>query len=217
MIWTTITEARAVKLLLDNERRQVLGAFMHGPCSVKRAAEKLGWTLKTVHDRVRTLEALGLLRLAHLEARQGRPIKHYQAVADGFFVPFHATSAASFEGFITETLEPGQQMFIKLFAKAGIGLIDNPDEAGFRLYAQDGAIVSDLTPTAERFDFLRDLLKPDAPALMLTYIPLKLTRDDAKALQLEMMALLERYTNRNGPEHFVAHLGLTPGEWTDEV
>ena len=217
MIWTTITEARAVKLLLDNERRNALGTFMHGPCSVKRAAEKLGWPLKTVYDRVRTLEMLGLLRVTHLEARQGRPTKHYQAIADGFFVPFHATAASSFEGFITETLEPGQQMFIKLFAKAGIGLIDNPDEAGFRLYAQDGAIVSDLTPTAERFDFLRDLLKPDAPALMLTYIPLRLTRNDAKALQLEMMALLERYTSRNGPEHFVAHLGLTPGEWTDEV
>jgi hypothetical protein len=217
MIWQTITEARAVKVLLDSERRNALGAFMHGPCSVKQAADKLGWSLKTVHDRVRTLEALGLLRVSHLEARQGRPIKYYQAIADGFFVPFHATAASSFEGFITETLEPGQQMFIKLFAKAGIELINNPDEAGFRLYAQDGAIVSDLTPTAERFDFLRDLLKPDAPALMLTYIPLKLTRNDAKDLQLEMMALLERYTNRNGPEHFVAHLGLTPGEWTDEV
>jgi DNA-binding Lrp family transcriptional regulator len=217
MNWQTITEARAVKLLLDNERRNALGAFMHGPCSVKQAAEKLGWSLKTVHDRVRTLETLGLVRVTHFEARQGRPIKHYQAIADGFFVPFHATSASSFEGFITETLEPSQKVFIRLFAKAGIELIDNPEEAGFRLYAQGGAMVSDLTPTAERFDFLRDLLKSDAPALMLTYIPLKLTHADAKALQLEMMALLERYTNRNGPEHFVAHLGLTPGEWTNEV
>jgi predicted transcriptional regulator len=217
MIWQTITEARAVKLLLDSERRNALGAFMHGPCSVKQAAEKLGWPLKTVHDRVRTLETLGLLRVVHLEARQGRPIKHYQAIADGFFVPFHATSSASFEGFITETLEPEQRIFIKLFAKAGIKLIDNPDEAGFRLYAQDGAIVSDLTPTAERFDFFRDLFKPDAPALMLTYITLKLSHVDAKDLQLEMKELLERYMNRNGPEFFVAHLGLTPGEWTDEV
>jgi hypothetical protein len=216
MIWQTITEARAVKLLLDSERRNALGAFMHGPCSVKQAADKLGWPLKTVHDRVRTLEMLGLLRVTHLEARQGRPMKHYQAIADGFFVPFHATAASSLEGFITETLEPAQKAFISHFAKAGIGLIDNPDEAGFRLYAQEGAIVSDLTPTAERFNFL-DLLEPTAPALMLTYIPLKLTRNDAKALQREMMGLLERYTNRNGPEHFVAHLGLTPGEWTDEV
>jgi hypothetical protein len=217
MIWQTITEPRAVKLLLDSERRNALGAFMHGPCSVTQAAGKLGWPLKTVHDRVRTLETLGLIRVTHLEARQGRPIKHYEAIANGFFVPFHATAASSFEGFITQTLEPSQKVFINLFAKAGIELIGNPDEAGFRLYAQGDAIVSDLTPTAERFDFLRDLLKPDAPALMLTYIPLKLTRDDAKKLQLEMMTLLERYTNRNGPEHFVAHLGLTPGEWTEEV
>jgi hypothetical protein len=216
MNWKTITEARAVKLLLDSDRRNALGAFMHGPCSVKGAADQLGWPLKTVHDRVRTLETLGLLRVTHLEARQGRPIKHYQAIADGFFVPFHATAASSLEGFITETLAPSQKVFIKLFAKAGIALIDNPDEAGFRLYAQEGSIFSDLTPTAERFDFL-DLLELTAPALMLTYIPLKLTRDDAKALQREMMGLLERYANRNGPEHFVAHLGLTPGEWTDEV
>jgi hypothetical protein len=216
MIWQTITEARAVKLLLDSERRNTLGAFMHGPCSVKQAAEKLGWSLKTVHDRVRTLETLGLLRVTHLEARQGRPIKHYAAVADGFFVPFHATAAASFEGFISETLRPGQQAFIKLFAKAGIELIDNPDDAGFRLYAKNDGINVDLTPTAERFEFM-DLLEPNAPALMFTYTPLKLTTEDAKELQLAMIELLERYENRNGPEKFLAHVGLTPGEWTDEV
>ncbi len=217
MIWQTITEPRTVKLLLDSERRNALGAFMHGACSITQAANRLGWPLKTVHDRVRTLESLGLLRVKHLEARQGRPIKHYEAIADGFFVPFHATSSASFEGFISESLEPIHRVFITLFAKAGIELIDNPDEAGFRLYAQDGAIVSDLTPTAERFDFLRDVLEPNAPALMLSYIRMKLTRADAKALQREMMRLLERYANRNGPEHFVAHVGLTPGEWTNEV
>ena len=215
MIWQTITEPRAVKLLLDSQRRQALAAFMHGPCSVKRASEKLGWSLKTTHDRVRTLETLGLLRVTHQEARQGRPIKHYRAIADGFFVPFHATVASSFEGFISETLEPGQQMFIKLFAKAGIELIDNPDEAGFRLYAQDDGINFDLTPTAERFDLFRDLLEANAPALLLSYTEMKLTRGDAKRLQHEMLALLERYANRDGPEHFVAHLGLTPGEWRD--
>jgi hypothetical protein len=216
MIWQTITEPRAVKLLLDSERRNALGAFMHGPCSVTQAAEKLGWPLKTVHDRVRTLEALRLLRVAHLEARQGRPIKHYEAIADGFFVPFHATSSASFEGFISETLQPGQQAFIKLFAKAGIELINNPNEAGFRVYAQDDGINLDLTPTAERFEFM-DLLEPNAPALMFTYTPLKLTRGEAKELQREMIELLERYENRNGPENFLAHVGLTPGEWADEV
>jgi hypothetical protein len=216
MIWQTITEPRAVKLLLDSERRNALGAFMHGACSVKQAAEKLGCSLKTVHDRVRTLETLGLLRVTHLEARQGRPIKHYEAIADGFFVPFHATSASSFEGFIIQTLGPGQRAFLKLFAKTGIELIDNPNEAGFRLYAQDDGINIDLTPTAERFKFL-DLLEPNAPALMFTYTPLKLTRGDAKELQREMIALLERYENRNGPEHFLAHVGLTPGEWTKDL
>ena len=215
MIWQTITEPRAVKLLLDSERRQALAAFMHGPCSVKRASEKLGWPLKTVHDRVRSLETLGLLRVTHLEARQGRPIKHYASIADGFFVPFHATTSASFEGFIGESLEPPHRTFIRLFAKASIELIDNPDEAGFRLYAQDDRINFDLTPTAERFDLFRDLLEANAPALLLSYTEMKLTRGDAKRLQHEMMALLERYANRNGPEHFVAHLGLTPGEWRD--
>ena len=216
MIWQTITEPQAVKLLLDNERHNALGAFMHGPCSVKQAAEKLGWSLKTVHDRVRTLLALGLLRVTHLEPRQGRPIKHYEAIADGFFVPFHATAASNFEGLITQTLGPGQRAFLKLFAKAGVELIDNPNEAGFRLYAQDDGINIDLTPTAERFDFM-DILEPNAPALMFTFTPLKLTTEDAKELQREMIALLERYENRNGPEHFLAHVGLTPGEWAGEV
>jgi hypothetical protein len=217
MNWQTITEPRAVKLLQDDQSSKVLGQFMHQPCSVKVAADQLGLPLKTVHDRVRNLSKHGLLRVTHLEARQGRPIKYYKAIADGFFVPFHATDALSLEGFISETLAPSQKVFMKLFAKAGIALIDNPDEAGFRLYAQEGSILSDLTPTAERFDFSRDLLEPHAPALMLSYTPMRLNRDDAKDLQREMMALLERYANRNGLEHFVAHFGLTPGEWTDEA
>jgi hypothetical protein len=124
--------------------------------------------------------------------------------------------STSFEGLITQTLGPGQRAFLKLFAKAGIELIDNPNEAGFRLYAQDDGINIDLTPTAERFDFM-DILEPNAPALMFTFTPLKLTRKDAKALQHEMIALLERYENRNGPEDFLAHVGLTPGEWAGEV
>jgi hypothetical protein len=212
MIWQTITEPQAVRLLRDDHASQVLGQFMHKPCSVKAASDQLGLPLKNVHDCVRNLTKHGLLRIAHLESRRGRPIKHYQASADGFFVPFHATSAASYEKFIAETLEPPQAHFNRLFAKAGIELIQNPAQAGYRFYAQNGNIFADLTPSAERFDPLQDLLEPEAPALLLSYTPLRLTRDDAKRLQLEMMQLLLRYSAMTCPEAYLAHIGLTPGE-----
>lgn len=212
MRWQTITEARAVRVLLDGAYSQVLGAFMHGSSSVKRAADAIGWPLKAVHDRVRTLEHLGLLHVTHLEPRRGRPIKHYKAVAGGFFVPFHATTALSFEGFIAETLQPAQAHFNQLFARAGQELVQRPEQAGYRFYARDGSTFTDLTPTAEHFDPITDLLEPDKPALLLSYTPLRLTREDAKQLQSEMMELLMRYSALTGPEPYLAHMALTPGE-----
>ena len=211
MRWQTITEPRAVRVLLDALYTSVLGAFMHGPTSVKLTADALGLPLKTVHDRVRTLERLGLLHVTHLESRRGRPIKHYAATAEGFFVPFHATPAASLEGFVAEVLQPAQAHFNALFARAGIGLIQQPEQAGFRFYARGGGVFSDLTPSAEQFDPV-DLLKPDNPALLLSYVPLRLSREDAKQLQLEMMELVMRYTQQSGPEPYLAHVAITPGE-----
>lgn len=216
MRWQTITERRAMRLLLDNERRRVLTAFMLRPSSVKAAADSLGLPLKTVHDRVRTLEQLGLVRVTHSQARRGRPIKHYRSSADGFFVPFHATASASLGQFIADNLAPQFAIFNAQLAKAAQALIRNPKEAGFRLYAQGGSIYSDLTPSAERFDALRDLLEPEAPALMLSLVPLRLTREDAKHLQRDMQQLLERYAGRGGPEGYIMHVGLTPGEWQEE-
>ena len=216
MVWKTITEPRAVKLLLDARRRHVLNAVMLEARSVKQIAEFLEMDLKHVHDQIRTLERLGLIQVTHSEARQGRPIKHYRALADGFFVPFYAAPTATLEGFVAHTLRPQFEGFTTLFAKTGITLIKNPKEAGFRLYAQDGVVISDLTPSAERFDAFRDLLGPNAPALMLSFIALKLSREDAKQLQREMLELLMRYEGRTGPEHYVAQVGLTPGEWMVE-
>ena len=217
MVWKTITEPRAVKLLLDAKRRHVLNTVMLEARSVKQIAEFLGRDLKYAHDQIRTLERLGLIRVTHSEARQGRPIKHYRAIANGFFVPFHAAPTATLEGFIEHTLQPQFEGFTALFAKAGITLIENPREAGFRLYAQNNDVISDLTPSAERFDAFRDLLGPNAPALMLSFVPLKLSREDAKQLQREMLELLVRYGDRIGPEDYVAQVGLAPGEWSGET
>lgn len=178
--------------------------------TVKAVAEQLERPLNAVHHRVRQFERLGLLRVEKLEARQGRPIKHYRTSAKGFFVPFTATNADGLGGFLREQLMPFMHDFVEQLARAGSGMVKNIQEVGFRVYDAGGFVNADVSPQGYGFDFFRQLLAPEAPAIMLSLYPLRLSTEDSKALQQEMVDLLIKYGARSGPENHLALLGLVP-------
>ena len=62
--------------------------FLRHEASAREAAVAIGADLDEFDDRVRKLAALGLLEVASVERRAGRPIKRYRAAAQAFFVPF---------------------------------------------------------------------------------------------------------------------------------
>lgn len=213
MKWRTVSNPKTAKLLMDRGSRHLLEPFLLGSHSVKEIAGAMGLPLSVAFHQVKRLEAHGLLKVARLESRQGRPIKYYQASADGFFVPFHITPYNSLEGFVQHIQLQMQTRFNHLIAQAGHQLIDDPRKAGFRVYRMDNYVNIDLTPDAEDLDILVKLLEPGSPALMSSHAPLKLSRSDAKALQREMLELLLRYSSKGGDEPYIAHLGLVPGEY----
>ena len=178
--------------------------------TVKAVAEQLNRPLNAVHHRVRQFERLGLLRVEKVEARQGRSIKHYRATAKGFFVPFTATNADGLGGFLRDQMMPWMHDFVEQLARAGSGMVKNIQEVGFRVYDAGGYVRADVSPQGYSFDFFRQLLASEAPAIMLSLYPLRLSKEDAKALQQEMVALLGKYGARSGPEAHLALMGLVP-------
>jgi hypothetical protein len=179
---------------------------------VKSVADELGVTLNAVHHRVRSLERAGLLRVAHLEPRRGRAVKHYVATAQGFFVPFTATTNEGFEAFASQQITPLFTRFLRLFVRSASSLVKNVEEVGFRLYESGGFVNMNLTPQGRDFDLLEGLLAPDAPAVMASFTPMQLSNDDAKALQLELLELIGKYASRGGPHGYIVNIGLAPSD-----
>jgi hypothetical protein len=210
MHWQRVVEPKAVQLLLNPTGRELFKPFMLQARSVASVAAQMGLPLNAVHHRVQQMHSLGLLNIAWLEPRAGRSIKHYQSSAEGFFVPFVATTSEGLSGFVQMQMQPYFAAFMELLALSGGGLVQNIEEAGMRIFKAGGFINTDLSPRGQGFD-LSQFSDPDAPVLASEFIQLKLTRTNAKKLQQEMLELLERYANMDGEDH-VVHLGLVPGQ-----
>lgn len=200
-----LNNSLAARILADPDVAVFLKPFMRQPATVKAAAKQFKLPLQTMHYRVMQMLKAGLLEVVGVEARQGRPIKHYQATATAFRIPLnlvppgllenltgHVSWKAMLERGLQKALEGGQY-------KSQIVVYLNEDELlvwGSRL----GNSMSDP-----------EVLKPQYPAaLNLWTAGLRLDRADAKALQRELWELYERYAHRGGAEKFVMHLGLAP-------
>jgi Winged helix-turn-helix DNA-binding len=214
MQWQTITEPRAVSLILQLERRRCLDLLMQQNLTVSQLAAALNINLQAAHYQVRRLERLGLIQVAQLEPRRGRAIKHYHASSNGFFVPFYATPAVTLEGFVQQVMVETQTVFNHFLTQAGTSLVKDPARTGLRLYLHDGNVIADISADGEHFDTLQAMLEPDAPAMMSSFMLFQLSHENAKKLQREMLELLLRYQQPSGAESYFAHVGLVP---TDSV
>lgn len=212
MRWQTITDPRAINVILQFERRRFLEVLMKETRTVKQLAEELGVGLQAAHHQVKLLEQLGLIEVVRHEARRGRAIKHYRAKSNGFFVPFYATSATTLEDFVEQVMSEVQTVFTTSLTQAGRTLVKDPARAGLRFYSQDNNLIYDISADGEHFDTLKAMLEPQSPAMMSSFIPLQLSFADAKKLQLEMIELLMRYQHLNGSDSYLAHIGLVPNK-----
>jgi hypothetical protein len=207
--WQTVTNPEAIRLMLEADVRKVLTPLMLSSNTVKGIAEQLELPLNAVHHKVKLLERAGLLAVCKIEARRGRPTKHYQATARGFFVPFVETSNVSVTEFARQQIAAPLMAFVDLVASAGSSVVEDINQAGLRFYVDGDFVEMDLTPAGSGFD-LEQFLQPDAPALMHYLTPLWLTRAHAKELQREMIQLIEKYQGQRGTAIYMAHVGLAP-------
>lgn len=184
-----------------------LRPFLRRERSVTAAAAMLGVDANRVLHRVRRLEKLGLLRVSRLEPRAGRPIKHYRAVADEFFVPHEAVSDRTLEEVMLAIDEGLRHLFYESYAAVLRGEVAF-EGWGWRVFGgeDERLIVEFAAGPGEPLDTLAD----HSPALVDHWGMLALSFPEAKALKGELEALWRRYRTGSGGSMYLVRLGLTP-------
>lgn len=194
-----IEDRKAADALTDLAQLPLLAHFLRGASSVSEAAEALGEDLDRVYYQVRKLEKLGLLEVAFEEARAGRPIKHYRASAQAFFVPYAVLPHETFARALLESSRVPEELMAEGSARALLERIDDPWTWGFRVYRDaEGAVNAFWGPreAGEDWDVLGQLLGPEEPPVFGTHTSLALTREQAKEMQRELHAFTDRWIER---------------------
>lgn len=207
----TITEPEVARVLVENRSARLLEPFMKRTLSLNEAAQELGVKLPKLLYHVKRFVKLGLLEVACVERRHGRPVKRYRSTAKAFFVPFHVTPSETLERLLSELTAYDTKRFHR---EAAYTLQNISPTWGLHvaLHGEDGVSYA-LTPDREGLKPLLDVLfGPDAPAILSTEGTLKLTFETAKALQKELDELYKRYRGQQSDKgkSYAYRLGLTP-------
>ena len=201
-----VENPEAAAVLTTPRTLRQLEPFLAREATVKEVAQETGEKPNTVLSRVRRFLGLGLLEVVREAPRQGRALKIYRSVADGFFVPFEATSAESLEAALAERDAYWQDLLRRNVVRARLEKVET---YGTRIYRDArGRLQVQMAVTPEQN---HTTLAPNDPAVLSAWRDaVYLDFEDAKALQLEMFDLLKRYQQPRGAQRYIVRLGLAP-------
>lgn len=201
-----ITDPDAAASLMDPETLRHLAPFIGTEKSVAKAAEESGERPNTTLKRVRRFLDLGLVKVTREVPRAGRAIKLYRSVAQVYFVPFEATGAESLEAGMAERDGYYERLLRRNVVRARLDTIGN---WGTRIYRDRRGRLQ--VQTAVTPDVNVTSLDKSAPAVLSAWRDgVMLEFEDAKALQAELFATLQRYLRKSGPQRYVVHVAMAP-------
>lgn len=203
-----VTRPDAVRILVDSAQLRFLAPFLGAERSVAEVARQLGTTIDRVLGRVRRFVASGLLEVARVQPRPGRPVRLYRSPAAEFFVPL-AAIALHRDGFRSEDL--WHDRFKRGFELSMGAALGATPGSGVRVHrrTQDGrARIEAAAGPGVAFDELAD----GRPAVLYEWTSVRLDRSDAKELQRELHEVVGRFVGRQreGGREYVVGLCLTP-------
>jgi predicted transcriptional regulator len=190
----------AVALLMNRQENQFLVPFMQEELSVAEAADILEVEFQRMYRKVKRLEGAGLLVQTRSAPRKGRTVRYYQAVAEEFFAPAQLLPLEQVLLQVEQDLAP---KFFHHLVKAILG--ENKKDLGTRFF------LLDETRIAIRLALGSSSATPEhSSASYSMWRELSLDYSTAKALEKELVAVLERYANYSGKDTYLIRLGLTP-------
>ena len=185
-----VAEPAAAAVFGSQSQRHIVLGLVDRERTLSELAQLTGMALNLLHHHVRKLERLGLISIARHSPRAGASIKYYRAVAQSFFVPAELMKSLPGQGLSAKL----RQQLDASLSKSVRGVLFTHDEAGprMRLIKEDHA-------------------RGDAFEL---WFQLRLTREDALALEEELKAALKHFEGRSSPEGrpFLVHAALAPAD-----
>ena len=184
----------AIEVMLDSRQRAAFLPFVNREVSVSQAALEVGELPNTMLYRVKRWQRLGLLletcRVPHAKGS----MRLYRSMADAFFIPHSATSSEDLLALAREVHLPIFTDFLASFVRSGEHL---SADWGVRFESNGGHW--SVRPAKSKDD-LCEPADPEGPSSMAEYAQLQLSAAQAKALQLELWAVLERYVAQSSPQ-----------------
>jgi len=218
-MWTVLEDPRAAEFVASPASNRYLTPFLGRERSPAQVARELGVDVGSVTYRVKQMLELGLLEHTRTQARSGRGVRFYRSSATGFFAPLCLTRAANFEELRQQAGRDSQALLEKSLYTAWQALKAEA-EWGVHLYrTPEGEINRDFVPLegvplegAQESSFWDWILTEPATPLWDQSFYLKLPREQAKALQLELAGILERYAAHQdeGETLYGVRLALAP-------
>jgi len=202
-----LSDPGAARLVVDANAQRFLRPFLSQESSLKAAADKLGVSLSLMSYWLKRFQKANLVTVVRLEPRAGKPVKVYRTTADVFVAPFELLPSATLMEFFGSFGEEQQRRFSR-----GLGRVSEALAAsdwGLRIGRRDdGKLRVDTVPDTFRGDAETDFLAPEFPAAWQSFSTIRLTFDEAKALQRELAELWERYLDKSDGQVYQLQLGL---------
>ena len=213
--WLELSDPEAVRIVTDPKARRFLEPLIGQERSAGQLARELGVDPSSVLYRVKQFMGAGLVEMVRLEPRRGRAVRHYRAVADGFYIPFGATPHATTETLSPDAFENLQTSLNKSIAHAWTEAAGEPLALGVHLYRHaDGGLYKNITPHPDADDpnrFFETLLEPSSEAVWDTWGIRRLSRAEAKKLQRELASVFKRYQPSDEQDRaYIVRLAMAP-------
>ncbi len=174
-----ISDAHVVKLLLAEEAGRYLDAYMGRVRSVSEAAVQVERSMQRTHYWTQRFQDAGLVEVAEVIRRKGRPIRRYRCVADEFVIPAKALPPGTFEAQMQEI----NRGLTSAFARSYPDLVYGGDLHIRRTSPTDVGITYDRA--ASEGDLPEDAVQSS--------FTMRLTRHEARQLRDELIELRDRW------------------------
>lgn len=200
-----ITDTKTAEVLTNPQNQRWLTPFMQQAQSIGQAAQMLGVLPNTMLYRVKQFERLGLLEVVREEARVGRSVKFYRAVAEAFYIPFTLTKAETVAALLSPLADFWMQHYLNNATKA---TADLSPSVGLRIQSENGELYAKVALEPDQMLELSDPRIP--PIFSLWTAQLYLNPSDARELQRRLLELYLEFNQKQGNQPFMLGLALAP-------
>jgi DNA-binding transcriptional ArsR family regulator len=198
----TVSDVAMAVLLVNPKAAAALAPFLEQERTLSAAATQAGLKLPTMSYWVRKLRSAGLLYVTHRQQRAGSAIAYYRSMASAFYVPYTLLPSHIVEKFRQQTHSNLERL-----------LNDALDEAYGPWSAAWGLRVG-LHPTGhasiQQVRGEGEPMSPSAFPAFNTWDALRLSAEEAKELQQDLFAVIERYRRPGGKETHLIRIAVAP-------